>query len=129
MSTQPSAIQTTFPFVPAPEIPSELHLKGKFVLPVGEYGTTFRRGPKWAAVPAGTILALVEDPENVTVGQGIVVDVSKCVFRELPARTVELCHSPNSRTYTSLLAAMRRAYGDDFSEDEIVVVMTYQRLS
>ena len=61
-------------------------------------------------------------------GLGVVVEMWKGKFRYIPAVYVEREHKARSRKYDGLLEAMRRAYGQDFSEEELVTVLGYRRV-
>jgi len=97
----------------------------------GEVGVTVRRGDKWANITHGEALEIYSgDVANQTkIGEGKVTNVMSCRFSEIPARLVEMEHEKTSRTYSSLLESMKRAYNEPkFKETDQVVVMTYLRL-
>ena len=99
---------------------------------VGETGVTVRRGDKWFnRVSGGTSIQLQETLEGKSevVGSGRVKDVWLGRFVGVPASLIEIEHEESSRTYSGLLASMRRAYGEEFSENDVVTVFSYERTS
>ena len=97
-------------------------------LQLGQLGNTVRRGGKWANVPKGHVIDLTEGPDHKYVGAGRVVKVWTGPFNEVPAVVLDRNHS-GSQSYSSVLAAMRNAYGAEFTEDEIVVFLDYTRIN
>jgi hypothetical protein len=109
-------------------LPTELHNLKVNRLEPGQLGNTIRRGDKWANVPRGHDLLLTQGPDHKIVGHGRVEKVWTGPFNEVPATVLDRNHS-GSQSYSSVLLAMRDAYGADFSEDEIVVFLDYKRIS
>ena len=99
-----------------------------FFLQLGQLGNTVRRGSKWANVPKGHVIDLTEGPDHKYMGAGRVVKVWTGPFNEVPAVVLDRNHS-GSQSYSSVLAAMRNAYGAEFTEDEIVVFLDYTRIN
>ena len=121
--------QMQFPFMPPPApLPTELHNLKHNALQLGQMGNTVRRGSKWANVPKGHVIDLTEGPDHKYVGAGRVVKVWTGPFNEVPAVVLDRNHS-GSQSYSSVLAAMRNAYGAEFTEDEIVVFLDYTRIN
>lgn len=99
---------------------------------VGKVYSTCRNGTKWATVEIGEVIDIYagETPEKSSkIGEGIVDEVWWGPYHDIPARLVESNHSPDARTYTDLAQAMRKAYGDAFAEDEVVVNVVYKRIA
>lgn len=100
---------------------------------VGETGVTVRLGDKWFNRLNGYDgeIALQETLEGVStiVGRGVVLDVYRCAFRDIPARFVENEHEEASRSYSGLVSSMQRAYGESFSPDSEVTVFQYERVA
>ncbi len=61
-------------------------------------------------------------------GEGKVTELALLIFRDIPARILEKEHAIEARQYSGLLKGMRFAYGEDFSENELVTVLGYLRL-
>ncbi len=121
--------QMQFPFMPPPApLPTELHNLKHNALQLGQLGNTVRRGCKWANVPKGHVIDLTEGPDHKYVGAGRVAKVWTGPFNEVPAVVLDRNHS-GSQSYSSVLAAMRNAYGAEFMEDEIVVFLDYTRIN
>jgi hypothetical protein len=121
--------QMQFSFMPPPApLPTELHNLKMNRLEPGQLGNTIRRGDKWANVPRGHDLLLTQGLDHKIVGHGRVEKVWTGPFNEVPATVLDRNHS-GSQSYSSVLLAMRDAYGADFSEDEIVVFLDYKRIS
>jgi hypothetical protein len=118
-----------------------LHSLHKVEVDPGEVGSTVRKGNKWASATPGTKLDFcecasscyaddhVEERDCIIVGVGEVTDQWFGTFKNIPARVIENEHEALARLYSGLLYSMRRAYGEDFSEEELVTVVTYKRLS
>ena len=88
-----------------------------------------RRGPCcatwWPTIP---VIPSWCNASRKIVGHGRVEKVWTGPFNEVPATVLDRNHS-GSQSYSSVLLAMRDAYGADFSEDEIVVFLDYKRIS
>jgi hypothetical protein len=76
----------------------------------------------------GHALNLTEGPDRTPVGTGVVRKVWTAPFKDVLARVLDRNHA-GSQSYSSVLDAMRKAYGPDFQEDEIVVFLDYKRTS
>jgi len=113
-------------------------------LATGEVGATVRRGRKWhrlledfrrgeglgvvhARMPISLCVCSTDGEQHNIVGQGLVQDAYLTQFRNIPARMIRNEHENASRSYDGLLASMRRGYGDNFSEDELITVLVYLR--
>ena len=114
-----------------------LHMLHSLDCKVGEIGVTARNGSKWSDA-LGQIIALCvcthrqtdtyTCPEEDIQGHGKVISVWRGSFSAIPARLIEHEHELESRGYSGLLHSMRRAYGEAFSENNDVVVLTYERI-
>lgn len=99
---------------------------------VGQVGSTVRNGSKWMQYK-GEFLDLCEcvpdgtDIMHLITGRGKIINKGMCPFREIPARIVELEHCADARTYSGLLAAMKRAY-PNFTELNVVTWVEYVRI-
>lgn len=106
---------------------------------VGAMATTVRRGEKWfnegdreldlchcqqQGSYQGEPLIVHE-----VVGTARIINRVLMQFRHLTDRMVADEHEESSRTVAGLLESMRRAYGDEFGEDEFVTVLRYWRTS
>ncbi len=116
-----------------------LHMLHDLDCAVGQFGSTVRKGNKWADAMGLTLELCVctqrfgcdaaHNPfwEHYVEGHGVVTDIWSGIFKDVPARYLEREHEIRSRQYSGLLASMRKAYGTDFSEDESVTIVTYLR--
>lgn len=99
---------------------------------VGQIGTTVRRGNKWfnQAKPQQEIELCVcnEVGNHNVIGVGVIEEMLFTTFSEIPARLIESEHEMSSRLYSGLLYSMRKAYGKDFNESELVTVIKYRRV-
>ena len=101
----------------------------------GMNGVTIRNSPKWYRdVEVGDKVELIWQAldtwggmNDVPQGIGIIIDKKVELFYNLKAKDIDHEHEISSRTYSGLLASMRRAYGDDFGEDSVVTILTYRR--
>jgi hypothetical protein len=103
------------------------------ILP-GQTGVTVRLGKKWlhnASLDSAIDLCIcTKDPEShEVVGKGVILDAWFGIFIDIPGRLLELEHEASSRTYSGLLASMKRAYGNAFDERLGVTVLTYMRIA
>jgi len=108
-----------------------LHTLDNLNTEVGNLGITIRNGSKWFNDKHETLDLCVcgkDGLDHQIVGHGKVEFKEEYQFRNIPARYLEFEHCEDSRTYSGLFKAMKRAYGDDFSEDSIVTVMGYLRI-
>jgi hypothetical protein len=104
-------------------------------LPVDSIGVTVRRGRKWLDyVEEHTTINLCQcttdadgNVEHTIIGKGRIENCDMCDFREIPARIVEQEHCVDARTYSGLLAAMKRAY-PGFRGHEDVTWLQYRRI-
>lgn len=119
-----------------------------FTVPHGFVGVTVRRGTKWQVAP-GTIVDLwecdrghagacphyVDDDAHgghatcVRRGQAQVLGWWTGALIDLPEGLLALEHEPTSRTFTGLLASLRRAYGPKLLTSAEVTALAYLRLS
>lgn len=110
-----------------------------FDTPVGRTAVTVRRGDKWMqravdifAEDQPLFELVQQDPRmrevKTVVGHGALISANLTRFCDISARDIQYEHEESSRLYDGLLASMRRAYGDEFSEDENVTVVTYLRV-
>lgn len=118
-----------------------LHNLHKVEIDPGTYGSTVRKGSKWADAVPGTKIDLcecassclaanhVEERDCIVVGVGEVAGLWHGKFYDIPAKMIEHEHEKLSRQYSGLLFSMRRAYGQDFQEHDDVVILTYERMS
>lgn len=118
-----------------------LHMLHPLECSVGALGVTVRNGPKWAdfVKPGDKIILCVctrdpnfEPPTGDThehAGTAEVVSADIYMFRDVPARLIELEHEVSSRMYSGLYNSMKRAYGPSFRQTDIVTVLTYRRLT
>ena len=112
-----------------------LHMLHSLDCMVGEYGSTVRKGNKWADAMGLTLELCVCEPyidipqemTHTVEGHGVVMDIWSGLFKDVPARYLEHEHEIRSRQYSGLLDSMRKAYGPDFDENEQVVILTYLR--
>jgi hypothetical protein len=99
---------------------------------VGANASTVRNGFKWADLADGEHIELcvcTRDPETHDVqGEGVVWELWFGRFHDIPAMLLEYEHEERSRRYAGLFASMRKAYGEDFSEDSPVTVVVYRRV-
>ena len=101
----------------------------------GQFGSTVRKGNKWADAFGLTLELCVCEPyfdvpqemSHTVEGHGVVTDIWQGKFKDVPARYLELEHEIRSRQYSGLLDSMRKAYGEDFSINDEVVVLVYLR--
>jgi hypothetical protein len=103
---------------------------------VGETGTTIRKGTKW--YDRVQVMDVIDLQETIyrdhgarlgstIVGEAVITGKLYLHFEDVPAKYIENEHEESSRVYSGLLASMRRAYGDDFSEKSLVTVLIYER--
>jgi hypothetical protein len=106
-----------------------LHMLHSLDVEPGNPGSTVRNGLKWADALGQSIELCVCDKEgnHEVKGHAMVMGIWQGMFFEIPARLIEREHEVRSRTYSGLLASMRNAYGENFREDNFVVVLSYQR--
>ena len=111
-----------------------LHMLHSLDCEKGQFGTTVRKGNKWADAFGLTLELCVCEVhpalcciEHKISGHGLVTDIWEGKFKDVPARYLEYEHEIRSRQYSGLLESMRKAYGQDFNEDEQVVILTYLR--
>jgi hypothetical protein len=98
----------------------------------GEWGFTVRNGSKWADVLPGDTIELCYCPnitDHTAVGLGLIREVWSGQYSNIPARMVESNNKEKCRTYEGLKAEMRKAYGDNFTDDSLVVALGYRRIS
>jgi len=107
-----------------------LHMLHALECETGNIGVTVRKGPKWANSIAEVIDLCVCDGEGAheVQGRGVVVDNWYGKFLDIPAKLIEKEHEKRSRLYSGLLDSMQKAYGKDFTEEDEVVIVTYNRL-
>ncbi len=109
---------------------------------VGEEGITIRLGMKWYnRVQIKDVIYLQESLfrengangkpilESTIVGEATVKGKVYVTFEDVPARYIENEHEESSRVYSGLLASMKRAYGEKFTEKDLVTVLIYKRIS
>lgn len=116
---------------PEIQIPTQvLHSLHSYDVPAGKIGVTVRRGNKWSTSQPGTFLDLCccVDGHKI-VGMGEILKTRYCPFDTILAKDIELEHEGSSRLYSGLLESMRRAYGEEFKEDEYVTLVFYRRLA
>ena len=96
---------------------------------VGARAVTVRRGNKWYFDDDGNLnlCHCRKDDDHVIVGHGRVLTRTLISFSSLTDHMLVDEHEESSRTVAGVLASMRRAYGDDFSEDERVTILAYWR--
>jgi hypothetical protein len=126
-----------------------MHMLHDLEIAAGDWGSTVRKGFKWADVQNGDTLRLCvcsdrcAEPdscgvhiydgeprscENCTVkGRGTVDRVWVGFFRDVPAYFLSFEHERRSREYWGLFDSMRKAYGTGFSEQDLVTVVVYRR--
>jgi hypothetical protein len=112
----------------------------------GEIGVTVRLGDKWYDAHGEIVLCVcsarcldsftcdkpadyIECDNCSRVGRAQVVETVFCRFGDVPARLIEHEHEERSRLYSGLLASMRKAYGDEFGEEDEVTVLVYRRIA
>lgn len=110
-----------------------LHMLHSFELEVGSIVVTVRRGIKWANSQKGDELELCvcegQPIQHNVVGKGIVQSAEIYRFCDLPWKVFYTEHEIAAKTYGGLLNSMKRAYGYDFNEKEIVTALFYKRIS
>jgi hypothetical protein len=96
----------------------------------GNSGSTVRNGPKWSDAINQTIeLCVCDKAGNHDVkGHAVVTGIWEGLFYQIPAKLIEREHELRSRSYSGLLDSMRNAYGENFQEDNSVVILTYNRV-
>jgi len=103
----------------------------------GEIGVTARNGTKWSNSEDGERNSIHEEivlceclnNEHKVVGSAIIEQVWLGQFQDIPAKFIEQEHELSSRYYTGLLSSMRRAYGEDFSENSPITILAYRRIT
>lgn len=114
----------------------KLHMLHSLDCEVGQRGSTVRNGLKWADVQGQQIELCVcahrqtdiyTCPQEDVQGLATVENIWVGKMCDVPAKLIETEHEIRSRQYSGLLDSMRKAYGDAFSEDNQVVVLTYLR--
>jgi hypothetical protein len=105
-----------------------------FDAPRGLVRSTCRLGPKWRDVEIGEQIELTIGPGDTdrnVIGKAVVLRVDYLAFHQLNHRThVATNHSRNSRKdKEALFSAMKRAYGEKFTNTSAVNVLFYRRLS
>jgi hypothetical protein len=90
----------------------------KAVFNIGE-NLTVRLGTKWAGLKEG---------DKVRIGDGIatILGVTAKKFKEIATKELEREHDPKCKTVAGLKFALKRSYGDKFSEDSDVVLVRFQ---
>jgi hypothetical protein len=100
---------------------------------VGDEGSTVRNGFKWADLKPSELIELcvcLPTPEDHHIqGTAQIVSTWFGRFQDIPARLINKEHEVRSRQYSGLFASMQHAYGDSFTEDSPVTVITYKRIS
>jgi hypothetical protein len=82
----------------------------------------------WHLRHCGHDIDLTQGPNHELIGHGVVLNVWTGPFNEVSAKVLDRNHS-GSQSYTSVLLAMRNAYGYQFREDEVVVFLDYKRIN
>lgn len=121
-----------------------LHMLHPLDAQTGELASTVRRGLKWGDLEVGERLILCvcssfcRDPETcnnvsqpqcqvcVRTGEGVIERLWIGNFCDIYARDLRYEHEERSRNYNGLLESMTKAYGEEFTEEDIVVVVTYR---
>lgn len=122
-----------------------LHMLHSLDTDPGMVGTTVRRGIKWKGSVGDTLILCVcsdrclttecSDPDGEICdncdrqGEGIVHEEWFGRFINVPAKAVEYEHEESSRMYSGLLSSMERAYGPGFTEESVVTILSYERLT
>ena len=93
---------------------------------IGGNGATVFNGKDWYDLEMDLLPEVVNlcvcTPDHHLVGTAEVMSVSVYEFMEVPARFLEDEQSEDSSTYSGLLATMKRAYGEDFSEESFAAL-------
>ena len=108
-----------------------------FDLLVGDVGCTIRKGSKWAKVPIGETLELMncnqphqgtcgEDCKREGTGKAIGSWLGK--FQELPRNLLQIEHNIAARDIVTLKEMLEVGYGS-IAEDDIIIALVYQRTS
>lgn len=105
-----------------------MHMLHSLDCDIGDIGVTVRKGEKWFGTIGVPVQLCVCVPEHRIEGKAVIIDNWYGIFRDIPGRFLEKEHEEESRMYSGLLNSMRRAYGEDFNEDEEVTVVVYNRL-
>jgi len=107
---------------------------------LGATASTVRNGFKWADLEEREHIELcvcTPEPEDEygkheshdVQGEGVVLALWFGYFKDIPAKLLSYEHEVRSREYSGLLASMRKAYGNAFSEDAPVTVIIYRRIA
>lgn len=97
-------------------------------LSAGQANVTVRRGTKWAdRVTSGDTVNLMDVSVSpaVLIGTAVIESTVARTLRSMSDADLALEHDPACRTVAGLLAVLRQVYGEDFSEDETVTVVTF----
>lgn len=106
----------------------KLHMLHTLDTNVGELGVTIRRGLKWYNDDNEFLELCVCVPKCEIKGVGKVEFREKFLFKDIPARYLEYEHESRSRLYSGCLESMKKAYGENFTEDTEVTVLGYTRI-
>lgn len=98
----------------------------KFVFKPG-LNITVRRGIKWSGLSG--LISVKQTDVSVEYGMigGIIKSTHIMRFCDIPKTWLHIEHDPDCRTRAGLLRGMRETY-DDFIEEEIVTVVTFEIL-
>jgi len=81
--------------------------------------TTCRNGDAWFVnTSVGDEITIVDGDGNL-LGEGVVVFQDIGAFESIPQLWLDMNYDPNARTSDGLYAAMRAAYPDGWTEDEV----------
>jgi hypothetical protein len=94
---------------------------------VGSCETTVRLGEKWALqAPLGSDIALCScSPSHVVIGIGRVEEIYMTMFQNIP----DLDITTGGRTASVRMSELKKAYGDLATDESLVTVLRYRRIS
>lgn len=85
---------------------------------------TVRRGIKWAVVPVGTEINILETDSNILNETGIITKVVVIPFWDIEKEMLREEHDPRCTNHESLQEVMEEVY-EDFSANEIVTLLYF----
>lgn len=85
---------------------------------------TVRRGIKWAMVPVGTEINILETDSYILNETGIITKVMVMPFWDIEERMLKEEHDPCCTNYKGLQEIMKEVY-EDFSVNEVITLLYF----
>jgi len=111
-----------------------LHTRRSIDTQVGFEGSTVRLGQKWLELAGleeivDICICSPSGKQHEVIGTARILDRWVGIFRDIPARYVEMEQIVEDRSYSSLLSSLKSAYRNELTEDSEVTVLVYYRIS